>query len=78
MLPATLLAGVLLWRRQSWGYVLAGPLLINAALSALTLMVAMIALIRDDVPVHLGALAFAAAAAVMCGAVVAYLRGMRT
>jgi hypothetical protein len=77
MLPATILAGILLWRRQSWGYVLAGPLLINAALSAMTLMVAMIALLREDVPVHLGAAAFAIASAVMFGAVITYLRGMR-
>jgi hypothetical protein len=77
MLPATILAGILLWRRDSWGYVLAGPLLINAALSAMTLMVAMIALIREGVPVHVGAGAFAIASAVMSGAVIAYLRAMQ-
>jgi hypothetical protein len=76
MLPATILAGILLWRRQSWGYVLAGPLLVNAALSAMTLMVAMIALLREDVPVHLGAAGFTIASAVMFAAVIAYLRGM--
>jgi hypothetical protein len=77
MLPATILAGILLWRRDSWGFVLAGPLLINAALSAMTLMVAMIALLREDVPVHLGAVAFAIASAVLSAAAIAYLRGMR-
>jgi hypothetical protein len=77
MLPATILAGILLWRRDSWAYVLAGPLLINAALSAMTLMVAMIALIREGVPVHVGAAAFAIASAVMSGAVIAYLRAMQ-
>jgi hypothetical protein len=77
MLPATILAGILLWRRDSWGFVLAGPLLINATLSAMTLMVAMIALLREDVPVHLGAVAFAIASAVLSAAAIAYLRGMR-
>jgi hypothetical protein len=78
MLPATILAGILLWRRESWGYVLAGPLLINAALSAMTLTVAMIALLREDVPVLLGAAVFAIASVVMTGVVIAYLRGMRS
>jgi hypothetical protein len=44
----------------------------------MTLTVAMIALLREDVPVLLGAAVFAIASVVMTGVVIAYLRGMRS
>lgn len=44
MLPLTVVAGILLWRHETWGYILTGPLLVNAALSAATLFAASLAL----------------------------------
>jgi hypothetical protein len=38
MLPVTIVAGILLWRRHMWGFILSGPLLVNAALSMITLL----------------------------------------
>jgi hypothetical protein len=77
MLPATLVAGVLLWRHASWGYVLAGPLLINAALSATTLLVAIVRLIREGIALNTVAVALLAATLVLSGAAAIYLRGVR-
>ena len=77
MLPATVVAGVLLWRHASWGYVLAGPLLVNAALSATTLLVAIIRLIREGVALNALAVTILAAALVVSAATVVYLRGVR-
>ena len=38
-LPALVIAGVLLWRRQAWGYVLAGLALVKTATYGITLVV---------------------------------------
>jgi hypothetical protein len=77
MLPATMIAGVLLWRHDSWGYVLAGPLLINAALSATTLFVAIIRLIREGAVLNTLAVVLLAAVVVLSAATALYLRGVR-
>jgi hypothetical protein len=77
MLPATILAGVLLWHRKSWGYVLAGPLLINAALSAMTILFAMVTLTREGAPFGPATVVFASASVVMIVAVITYMRGLR-
>jgi hypothetical protein len=42
MLPLTIAAGVGLWQHRPWGYLLAGPLLVNAFASMLTLLSASI------------------------------------
>jgi hypothetical protein len=38
LLPLMLAAGVLVWRRRPWGYLLAGPLLVKAASSGIMLL----------------------------------------
>lgn len=77
MLPATIVAGILLWRHQSWGYVLAGPLLVNAALSAATLLAAVLALMPSAMPLGAAALVLGSAVAVLAAAVTVYLREVR-
>ena len=77
MLPATLVAGALLWRRQTWGYVLAGPLFVNATLSAGTLFAAAVA-VRAAIPVPailIGGVGIATL--ILAGASLVFLRGVR-
>jgi hypothetical protein len=76
MLPATIVAGILLWRRQSWGYVLAGPLLVNAALSAATLFTASL-ILMGELPLGWTATALAAAVGGLVAMVAVYLREVR-
>jgi hypothetical protein len=78
MLPVTVIAGVLLWRHDTWGYVLTGPILVNAALSMLTLCVTSVVVRLSGMDVsNAQILAFWGAALVMGGCVVAYLRSLR-
>lgn len=77
MLPATIIAGVLLWRHASWGYVLAGPLLVNAALSAITLLVAVVRLIREGIALNTAAIVLLGAAIILAAATAVYLRNIR-
>ena len=46
MVPALAIAGILLWRRRSWGYVLATMASIQGALYLLVLVLGLLALAR--------------------------------
>lgn len=77
MLPVTMATGFLLWRRHAWGYVLAGPLLVNACASMVTLLVTSILVDLAGHPVGAPLTLFPVAAVVMLGAVVWYFRSLR-
>lgn len=78
MLPVTIVAGLLLWRHHPWGYVLSGPLLVNALLSVLTLWMTSLLVRASGVAVSgLQLAAFSAATLVMIGCVLAYMRELR-
>lgn len=55
LVPAYLVAAVLLWRREAWGYVMAGVLLVSGLLHQIGYMVAMPMQASADVP---GAVSF--------------------
>lgn len=77
MLPCTVAAGVLLWHRHSWGYALAGPLFVNAALSVLTVLVAAVVLLTAGLPIRGLASLLAVAAVGIVAMAVVWLRRVR-
>jgi hypothetical protein len=78
LLPAMIGGGLLLWRRNAWGYVLAGPLLLNALGSMLTLATTSVLAHSAGVSVAASQLAgLAAAALVMLVCAAVYFRDLR-
>lgn len=78
MLPATVAAGLLLWRHHPWGYALSGPLLVNALLSVLTLWTTSLLVAASGMTITTSLiLAFSLATLVMIVAVLLYLRELR-
>jgi hypothetical protein len=77
MLPATIAAGVLLWHRHSWGYALAGPLFVNAALSVVTVLVAVVVLLAMGQPLRGVAGLLVLATATLGAVAVAWVRRVR-
>ena len=49
-LPAILMTGVLLWRRNPWGYLLAGPLLIFSSLMGTAIFLIFVVMGRQGLP----------------------------
>ena len=78
MLPITVVAGFLLWSHAPWGYLLSGPLLINAFLSILTLSTTWVIVRFAGVTVPgVEMAAFWLATLVMGGCVAIFMRALR-
>ncbi len=77
-LPAMVAVGVGLWRRLSWGYALAGLLLIKVVTLMLTLTANSAFLLQQGVPVTLGEVApYALTLGVALACTILYLRAIR-
>jgi hypothetical protein len=78
MLPATIAAGIGLWRHRPWGFLLAGPLLVNAFGSMLTLLTTTVLIDLSGQTVGSAPIVlFPAAALAMLICTTVYLRDVR-